>query len=390
MEYQKKDSNLDEGCNPLSKCMVKTINPRNNYSHISIEKLHVLIISKPFDWECQEQFLKVILCLQKSGIKTYTNQVSLEYAIKDEMIENYRDKSLIDKIDFDSVHIFEEETNIINRVITLGGDGTILFAIKMFYNTRVPPIISFGLGSVGFLCCFDSSELERALFHCLLKKRKRKSTINHVTIDLVENQSGNDVVKYDPYLQYRARLKVTVSPCCERGSIKVNSSIFPDKYKELPCGSILNALNECTLETGSFNQMFTVDLYLNENFLTRVTASGLIISTPTGSTAYNMSAGGSIVNTEVKAICVTPLNPLTLSFRPLILPFDCKITIKVPEGANDNPFNGCIDGDFKFQLIDGDELEIIGSEFPVPFVTNEKHDPIKSWMNRLASTVLSY
>ena len=77
--------------------------------------------------------------------------------------------------------------------------------------------------------------------------------------------------------------------------------------------------------------MFSVELYLNDFYLTKVTASGLIFATPTGSTAYNMSAGGSIVETEVKALTVTPLNPHALSFRPLVLPFNTKITIKVPK-----------------------------------------------------------
>jgi NAD kinase len=51
---------------------------------------------------------------------------------------------------------------------------------------------------------------------------------------------------------------------------------------------------------------------------------------------------------------MTPYNPMSISFRPLILPFDCNISIKVPEGENETPFNGCIDGDFKFMLMDGD------------------------------------
>lgn len=160
---------------------------------------------------------------------------------------------------------------------------------------------------------------------------------------------------YHPYLQYKARLKITVEPDQSRGKITVNSSIFPDNFKDLPSGSQLKALNELTLESCSFSSMFTVELYLNSLFLTTVTASGLIISTPTGSTAYNMSAGGSIVQTEVKAICITPINPKSLSFRPIIVPYDTDITIKVPEKVNNQPFNGCacticVDGDFKFKL----------------------------------------
>lgn len=262
----------------------------------------------------------------------------------------------------------------------MGGDGTILFAIKMFYNRRMPPIISFGLGSVGYLCCFEVEELYEALYKCLIEDRSQKA------------MSSKSVIDYEglPYLQYKARLKIIIDPDWKRGTIKVNSNIFPDNNKCLPCGSVLNALNEISLESESFNTMFTVDVYLNGSYLSRVTASGLIISTPTGSTAYNMSAGGSIVQTEVKAIWMTPFNPESISFRPLILPFDCNITIKVPQGVNETPFNGWVDGDFKFKLLDGDQLTISGSEFPAPFVTTETLDRITSWIRRLNSTVLSY
>ncbi len=131
--------------------MEKTINPRNNYNYITTDKLEVFIISKPFDYECQEEFLKVVLYLQNNGVSIYSNQIGLDYAVKDTFIERYKDKTLIDKVDFKAIQVFVHEESKINRVITLGGDGTILYAIKMFYNVKVPPIISFGLGSVGYL-----------------------------------------------------------------------------------------------------------------------------------------------------------------------------------------------------------------------------------------------
>lgn len=367
--------------------MIKSINPINNYDYIPPQELNVLVISKPFDVEWLEVFLKVLCYLQQQGVAIFSNQVSFNTTSDQKLIAQLSDKSLIEKLDRDQVKIYSEDECKISRVITLGGDGTILYAIKMFYNRKMPPIISFGLGSVGFLCCFDSLNIENVLYHCLIRKRSGKSPLPKLT----SNGDPDDKDRYyHPYLQYRARLKIVADPHWHRGTITATSTIFPTGEKELPWGSVLNALNELTLEAGWFNSMFTVELYINDYFLTTVTAAGLIFSTPTGSTAYNMSAGGSIVQTEVKAIWVTPLNPSTLSFRPLILPFDCKITIKVPEGEMYNPFNGCIDGDFKFVLKEGDQLSVIGSEFPVPFVTNEWDDRIQSWIKRLKSTVLNY
>jgi NAD+ kinase len=71
-------------------------------------------------------------------------------------------------------------------------------------------------------------------------------------------------------------------------------------------------------------------LYINDIYLTMVQGDGLIISSPTGSTAYNLSVGGSIVHHDCHVICITPIAPHSLSFRPIIVPANTRITIKVP------------------------------------------------------------
>ena len=91
-----------------------------------------------------------------------------------------------------NVNIYSEEDKLyINRVVTLGGDGTILFAIKMFYNHKMPPVISFGLGSVGYLCCFDSDDYESVLYSCFIKKRKRADTYNlELALDQIDENDN--------------------------------------------------------------------------------------------------------------------------------------------------------------------------------------------------------
>lgn len=92
---------------------------------------------------------------------------------------------------------------------------------------------------------------------------------------------------------------------------------------------------------------------------------GLIISTSTGSTAYNMASGGSIVYNEVPCILLTPICPHSLSFRPLILPKNVTLQIKVPETARNGVWVG-VDGSTRFELNRGEILEITTSEHPVP------------------------
>ena len=149
----------------------------------------------------------------------------------------------------------------------------------------------------------------------------------------------------------------------------------------------MHALNELTFETGWFTSKFTIEIYINDYFLSTLSAAGLILSTTTGSTAYNMSAGGSIMQTEVEAISIKPILAWN---RSLVLPPHHKITIKVPEDKSIKPFFGCIDGDFRFMMNPGDTINISGSESPVPFVQTSMLDPIEDWIQRLKTTILSY
>lgn len=123
------------------------------------------------------------------------------------MVEEFKDKDLINRIDIEAIKICSEDEKVkINRAITLGGDGTILYTVKMFYNSVIPPIISFGLGSVGYLCSFDSSNYEEILDICLVYGDK-KTAIN-------EDSSPNtqELENTTPYLKYRDRICITVNP----------------------------------------------------------------------------------------------------------------------------------------------------------------------------------
>jgi len=92
-------------------------------------------------------------------------------------------------------------------------------------------------------------------------------------------------------------------------------------------------LNELLLERGPSPYMASLDAYIDDVHLTTVLADGLIIATQTGSTAYSLSAGGSILSPNTAAIAFTPICPHTLSFRPLLLPDSAVIRLEVPRGA---------------------------------------------------------
>jgi NAD+ kinase len=126
------------------------------------------------------------------------------------------------------------------------------------------------------------------------------------------------------------------------------------------------SLNELTIMR-SYENMSQIEIFINNVLLTVLQGDGLLISTPTGSTAYNLSCGGSIVHYSAQVICVTPIAPHSLSFRPLILPANVDIKIRIPSTARSST-KVTIDGHTKLDLNVEDYLVIKRSPFSVPFV----------------------
>ena len=107
-----------------------------------------------------------------------------------------------------------------------------------------------------------------------------------------------------------------------------------------------------------------IDCLINGEFFTTVASDGLIVATPTGSTAYNMAAGGSLIHYKVPAILFTPVCPFSLSFRPLLFPEGVEIVLRVPENSYILPVVA-IDGHIQFELNKKEALKITISKFPV-------------------------
>ena len=128
-------------------------------------------------------------------------------------------------------------------------------------------------------------------------------------------------------------------------------------------------MNEVVVDRGPSIHAIQLEIYFDGNYMTTLLGDGLIIATPTGSTAYNLRAGGSIIQPNSDCICVTPLAPHSLSFRPLIIPASTKITLKKPEDNRSSAWVS-LDGSTRFQIKDGEEVEITGSDKNMSFVVN--------------------
>ncbi|KAF3334175.1 putative NAD kinase 2 [Carex littledalei] len=228
----------------------------------------------------------------------------------------------------------------VDFVACLGGDGVILHASNLF-RSAVPPVVSFNLGSLGFLTShtFDDFRQDlRAVIH------------GNNTLDGV-------------YITLRMRLR------CE---IFRNGKAIP--------GKVFDVLNEVVVDRGSNPYLSKIECYEHNRLITKVQGDGVIVATPTGSTAYSTAAGGSMVHPNVPCMLFTPICPHSLSFRPVILPDSSQLELKIPGDTRSNAWVS-FDGKRRQQLSRGDSVRICMSQHPLPTVN--KSDQTGDWFRSL-------
>jgi NAD+ kinase len=171
-------------------------------------------------------------------------------------------------------------------LVVLGGDGTLLAAAREA-AARGTPILPINMGSLGFLTSFTLDELYPALEATL----NGQSAIDERVLFLVERINGGKVL-----MQQRV-------------------------------------LNDAVVHKGTLARMIELELFIDGGFVCRYRADGLIVATPTGSTAYSMSAGGPIVHPSVASIVITPICPHTLSDRPVVVSDTSTIELRLCESS---------------------------------------------------------
>ncbi|MFX1311281.1 MAG: NAD(+)/NADH kinase [Promethearchaeota archaeon] len=172
----------------------------------------------------------------------------------------------------------------IKFIVTIGGDGSILRVASSLSQKNPPPILGVNVGSIGFL---DESN-ERTIFK-----------------DLIHALNG----------EYECEICSKITPYIVKNSEEIK---------------LMNALNEVLIVSSKSSKVLQVSIKINGSFLNRSYLDGVIISTSAGSTAYNLSAGGAIVNPILKIMQITPLNSFARSgLKPLIVPIDSEIEIQL-------------------------------------------------------------
>ncbi|MGB5363799.1 MAG: NAD kinase [Aureibaculum sp.] len=168
-------------------------------------------------------------------------------------------------------------------MLTVGGDGTFLRAVTYIRDLNIP-VIGINIGRLGFLATVQKEDISSAI-NLLINK---EYSINERTLlTVTTNQINNDL------------------------------------------SDINFALNEISVSRRNTTSMISVETYLDDEYLTSYWADGLIVSTPTGSTGYSLSCGGPVIAPSTKSLVLTPIAPHNLNARPLVIPDDTTIRLKV-------------------------------------------------------------
>jgi len=216
--------------------------------------------------------------------------------------------------------------DLVDCMMVLGGDGTLLSVARLLEEREVP-ILGINLGSLGFLTEITTTELF---------PRLQKVLDGHYVI------------------QKRMRLKT----CIHR--------------RDGACLMQPVVLNDVVINKGALARIINLETSVDDLYLTTYRADGLIVSTPTGSTAYSMAAGGPIMHPNLHALILTPICPYTLSHRPLALPDTAHIQVMLQ--TSDEDVRVTLDGQIGVELYYGDVVDIQQAARPMQLIRTLQQD----------------
>lgn len=225
-----------------------------------------------------------------------------------------------------------KELSGVDYMFSVGGDGTLLESVSYVKKLRIP-ILGINTGRLGFLTSVSIQETDEAIKSILAK---------------------------DYELDTRSLLEV--------------------ELKNNPFGTLNFALNEVTIQKKDSSSMITIHTYLDGKFLNSYWADGLIVSTPTGSTAYSLSCNGPIVLPNSGNIIITPIAPHNLNVRPLVIPDNIEVRLRIESRAE----NCLVALDYKSETISVlTEIIIKKSKEQIRLIRLKNHDFLSTLRNKL-------
>ena len=258
----------------------------------------------------------------------------------------------------------------VDLAIVLGGDGTLLAQARALAERPVP-LLGVNFGKLGFMAEFSLEELRQ--FWPRIAAGKCQTT-RRIMLDVsVGDATGNPRRRNGA----RASKDAAAPQPAIAGDSAGTSGVASSR------GFTCLAVNDAVITAGPPFRMIDLELVIdpaNDNaFTTRFTADGVIVSTPSGSTAYNLAAGGPIVSPQVDALCITPLCPHSLSFRPIVARAEADTRVRLVRGNEGTTL--VIDGQRSTFLREGQEVRVQLSDKHLELV----HNPTFSYWRLLAT-----
>lgn len=266
--------------------------------------MKIAIYGRPFSSGFEKNIKALFVLLEKNGVEYFIHEPFYEFLLKKE------------KLSFQKAGAFKTHNDIIGNadiMFSIGGDGTFLEAVSIVQNYGIP-IVGINTGRLGFLADISPEHIEDSL---------------------------SAILTGDYKIEHRSLVELEL----------VNS----------PWEGFACALNEVSIQK-RYSTLITIHTYLDDTYLNSYWADGLIISTPTGSTAYSMSVGGPIVSPDSNNFIISPMASHNLTIRPVIVPDHNLIRIEVE--SRDNSFLLTLDS--RTEIIEGDvQLRLKRADFTI-------------------------
>ncbi|KAG0229462.1 hypothetical protein BGX31_006185 [Mortierella sp. GBA43] len=345
-----------------------------------------------------------------------------------------------DRLQFWTFECRKDPVKQIHLAVTLGGDGTVLYTAWMFQR-RVPPIVAFHLGSLGFLTNFSFDSYRptmtniirgegmnlniRMRLQCSVYKMKdfETSAINNVLLSQAteernnkatngpidsSNDGGNEAAndsdddseelwetaesnrraeimrKVKEMDSKRSSEVADLEVCYESGQTLITRIPKPNLEDFMTPTDTWQVLNEVTVDRGSNAGMLQLELFVDGIPVTTILADGLVIATATGSTAYSLSIGGSLIHPDKNSIIISPIAAHSLTARPMIIPGTKHLRLCVPVTSRTTAW-ASFDGRHRQELGRGDSVMITASRYPVTTIC--RRDQSADWFTGLTQVL---
>lgn len=334
-------------------CSRETVTADNNLQFAATSSHQNLLV-----WKTKP---KCVLVLKKLGSELMPQYTEILKFLGEEhnlkcLVEPHDYEELSSLGQYIDTYTLDEVSDLhrhVDFVCCLGGDGLILHAAYLF-GAAIPPVISFKLGSLGFLTSHKFGDYREHLNDLLYGCEEL------LTCRVTSSLDGAPLMGV--HVTLRMRLLCEVYSHGE------------------PTGESYEVMNEVVITRGPYPYLSKIEVYERDALITTVQADGVMLATPTGSTAYSVAAGGSLVHPVVPCMLFTPICPHSLSFRPVILPDYAELELKISTNAR-SPALVTFDGKGTRELKVGDSIKVKMSPNPVPTINYQ--DQTVDWFGSI-------